>query len=139
MMFLNRPSSAARTAVLYITIGVLTDVWSGIWYWYLTRHPPTNDVTWFWCYGFLLSGLALAIIGLAIGQIGRSARHAELPPQELVVPSARTDQQAASQPATVATPVNAAGQLLTTNGQSPAPATGAQVPVAIPADPAKIK
>jgi hypothetical protein len=35
---LSRPSNAARTAVLFITVGALTDVWSGIWWMYLIRH-----------------------------------------------------------------------------------------------------
>jgi hypothetical protein len=82
MAILSKPSPAAQTSLIYITIGALTDVWSAIWYAYLRHNPPAADSTWYWCYGFFLSGLALLIIGLAVGRIGRSARHAELPPEE---------------------------------------------------------
>jgi hypothetical protein len=82
---MTRPSPAAYTSLIYITVGALTDVWSGIWYWYLTQHAgEVREFTWYWCYGFLLTGLVLFIIGLAVGQIGRSARHAELPPPEAI-------------------------------------------------------
>jgi hypothetical protein len=106
MAILSKPSSAARTALLYITVGALTDVWSSIWYAYLRRYPPANDTTWFWCYGCLLTGLTLFVIGLALGRIGRAARHAELPPEELTPAVANVDQQLAPR-APVITPVAA--------------------------------
>jgi hypothetical protein len=76
----QKTSGSARMAVVYITLGALIDVWSAIWYVYLTRHDPGRETPFFWCYGFLASGLVLLIIGLALGRIGRSARHADLPP-----------------------------------------------------------
>jgi hypothetical protein len=96
MAILSKPSSSARTAVIYITGGVLTTVWSGIWYAYLNRNPPGNEAVWYWCYGFILTGVALFLIGLAIGRIGRSARHAELPPEEVTASVVKTDQEAAA-------------------------------------------
>lgn len=105
MAILSKPSSAARTSIIYITIGALTDVWSAIWYAYLRSYPPPSDATWYWCYGFLLTGLVLLIIGLAIGRIGRSARHAELPPEEAVPAVARIEENAAAR-APVIAPVN---------------------------------
>jgi hypothetical protein len=108
MYLFNRPISAARTALIYITVGVLTDIWSGIWYFFLANHPPVEDFTWYWCYGFLLTGLALVIIGSAIGQIGRSARHAEPPPEVLVAPpTVRPPEEVVARPA-VAVPVHPA-------------------------------
>jgi hypothetical protein len=95
---MTRPSPAAFTSLIYITVGALMGVWSGIWYWYLTRHAEeVREFTWYWCYGFLLTGLVLFVIGLAVGQIGRSARHAELPPPEGI-------QAAAKNPELVAPP-----------------------------------
>ena len=38
MSIFNKPSSGASTSVIYITVGALTDVWSGIWFWYLHSH-----------------------------------------------------------------------------------------------------
>ena len=79
----GKASPAARTALLYITVGALMLVWTGIWYWWLTRHADAvPERTWYWCYGLLLTGLVLLVIGLALGRIGRAARHAELPPPE---------------------------------------------------------
>lgn len=73
-------TSAARAALLYITVGAVMIVWSGIYYYYLNDHPPTqSDTPWYWCTGFLLTGCTLLIIGLAVGWIGRSARQAEQP------------------------------------------------------------
>jgi hypothetical protein len=103
-------------------------VWTGIWYWYLTGHAPINEATWYWCYGFLLTGFALLIIGLAIGRIGRSARHAELPPEEVTRTEAQIDQNAAARAPMVA--ANPAAPAPSPNGQG-APAVS-QVAGTIP-------
>jgi hypothetical protein len=116
MAILSTPSVAARTALIYITAGTLTDVWSGIWYWYMRNHPPVAESTWYWCYGFLLTGLALLIIGLAVGRIGRAARHAELPPEEVTPAVAKAEQNAAARAPLIA-PVNPVAPLV-----APAPA-----------------
>jgi hypothetical protein len=105
MFLMNKPSFAARTAVIYVTLGSLIAVWSGIWYWYLSNNPPENVVMWYWCYGFLLTGLTLIVIGLTIGQIGRSARHAELPLQEATPTAAKGERDMAAR-APVAVPLN---------------------------------
>jgi hypothetical protein len=83
MIMLSKPSSAARTALIYITAGALIDVWTGIWLWWMSQHPPANESTYFWAYGFLLTGATLLVIGFGLGRIGRAARHAELPPEEV--------------------------------------------------------
>jgi hypothetical protein len=98
MPLLSKPSSSAYASLLYITVGALTGVWSGIWYWYMSNYPPTDAATWYWCYGFLLTGLVLVVIGLAIGPIGRAARHAELPPTEATPAEAAIQQEAAAHP-----------------------------------------
>lgn len=77
----TKTSGSALTAVVYITLGALMDVWSGLWYVYLHRHQPANDTPYFWCCGFFLTGLTFILIGLALGRIGRAARHAEAPPE----------------------------------------------------------
>jgi len=111
MAILSKPSASAHMAVIYVTVGALTDVWSGIWYAYLTNNPPERNSTWYWCYGFLLTGLALFVIGLAIGRIGRSARHAELPPEEATPAVEKVDKEAAQRAPLIApvNPVNAQG------------------------------
>jgi hypothetical protein len=102
MGILTAPSSAARTALIYITAGALTDVWSGIWFWYLRNNPPANSSTWYWCYGFLCTGLVLLLIGLGVGKIGRAARHAELPPPEVTGAVAKATQTAAARTPVIA-------------------------------------
>ena len=83
MPLLTNPSFAARTAVIYVTVGALIDVWSGIWYAYMLHAPPQEYSTWYYCYGFLLTGLTLLIIGLAIGRIGRSAAARQFDPDAI--------------------------------------------------------
>jgi hypothetical protein len=130
MPLLSQPSSAAKTSLLYITIGALTDIWSGVWYIYLRQNPPENPHLWYFAYGFLLTGLTLVIIGFGIGRIGRSARHAELPPEEVTGAVAQVDQDAAQRapmiaPINPALPINSAGPTLTNNGTVAAvPANG---------------
>jgi hypothetical protein len=94
MIMLQRPSFGAPVAIAYITLGALIGVWSGIWYFYLHNNPPQENTAYYFCTGFLLTGLVLIVIGLALGPIGRVARqaehHPELLPDEanLVVPPA---------------------------------------------------
>ena len=75
----TKASGSARLAVIYITVGTIMDVWSVLWYIWMARHSTQTDGPYFWCYGFFLTGLALIIIGLAVGRIGRAAQHAEAP------------------------------------------------------------
>ena len=91
----TKPSGPAYMAVIYITVGAILDVWTAVWYFYLghTNAPPGP---YYWCYGLFFTGLTLIVIGLALGRIGRAARHAELPPEAPTEPTA----QPASTPAT---------------------------------------
>src|SRR5437773_6406161 len=83
---------SARAALVYITAGALLMAWTGIWYAYLRNYPPQSQTTYYWCAGFLATGLILFLIGLAVGQIGRSARKADqgvvdVPPPPPAVPA----------------------------------------------------
>jgi hypothetical protein len=80
MWLFNQASTAARTSLVYITVGAMTVIWTGIWYVYLYNNPPETHTAYYWCSGFLVSGLTLVLIGLGLGRIGRSARGADLPP-----------------------------------------------------------
>jgi hypothetical protein len=89
MPFLSKPSGAARTSITYITVGALIDVWTIICWVYLNRHPEGHsDAAYYWVYGFFFTGIVLLVIGLALGRIGRAARHAELPPEAPNEPTA---------------------------------------------------
>jgi hypothetical protein len=98
MPLFTKPSGAARTAITYITVGALIDVWTVIYWIYLSRHPEGHaDAAYYWVYGFFFSGVVLLVIGLALGRIGKAARHADTLPEGSV--------DAAAAPANVAAPV----------------------------------
>lgn len=129
MPVLSKPSSAARTALVYITLGALTVIWTLVYYWWRKDHPPEGggDAYKYVSLGFLVTGLTLFVIGLAVGQIGRAARHAELPPPEVTGVEARVEQAAASRAPMIA-PVNPAAAAIAPNGQgviASAPLSGA--------------
>ena len=86
MLMNRRRMPGGRAAVIYVTVGALIAVWSGIWGVSLLNDPARGDSAWYWCYGFLLTGATLVLIGLAIGWLGRggrSRRHAAAPHEDL--------------------------------------------------------
>jgi hypothetical protein len=91
MQFLRPTSAPAKTALIYITVGVLTMVWTTVYYLYRANHATDSDpVPYYWIGGFMATGLALFVIGLATGQIGRASRPAEATPPAIVAPPAPT-------------------------------------------------
>ena len=112
MPMLNKLSGAFPTALIYITVGTLIDIWTIV---SLVFNAPQ---TYFWVVGFLMTGLALLVIGLLLGQFGRTDRTAELAvpeqvaaavPVPLVVPVSPVVQGlVASAPALNGTPVTEA-------------------------------
>jgi len=79
---LSKPSGAAPTSLFYITFGAIMTIWSGIWYFYLANHPPAHGFINYICFGFVITGIVLLLIGFALGPIARMSRTAELPPVE---------------------------------------------------------
>lgn len=88
MFFSSRTSPPAQTALIYITTGTLTLVWTGVWYVFLLNHRPSTESVYYWVGGFALTGLTLLLIGLTVGRIGQAARPAEsgVPPVTPVPP-----------------------------------------------------
>ena len=92
---LSKPSKAAHMAILYVTIGALLMVWSGVWYAWMMHttapdpNQPHNDGYLYLCYAIFFSGLTLFVIGFALGRIGRAGRTAEMPPESSGVPTAQ--------------------------------------------------
>jgi hypothetical protein len=112
---LSTPSFGPRTALTYVTVGSLVDVWTGVWYFAFrdADHPLSNSAS-FWLFGLFLSGLTLVVIGLFVGPIGRAARKVELPPAETTAAEARIQQTAAATPhPVVATPTRNAAPVTT--------------------------
>ena len=106
-------------------------IWSGIWYYYMRHNAEAaSDAKWYICTGLFLSGLAVLIIGILVGRIGKEGKNADVAAGTLTaaaaVPNKDNGQPQAQQPA-AQQPV----------AQQPAvqqPAV-AQAPVAAPAAP----
>ena len=100
MPLLSKPAFGPRTAIIYITIGSLIDVWTAVWYFDLCPQRPRHHQrdTWFWLAGLFLTGLTLIVIGILLGEIGRSARKAEMPPADAQDQEATIQETAAANP-----------------------------------------
>lgn len=98
MPILSKPAFGPRTAIIYITVGALIDVWTVVWYLAFARGEVMTRNTQFWLWGFFLSGLTLVIVGVLLGHIGRAARRAELPPPETTPVEAQIQTTAAAHP-----------------------------------------
>jgi hypothetical protein len=108
-------TTAGRAALTYITVGVLTVIWAGVWYVYLFNNPSAQSAS-YWCTGFLVTGLAMVVIGLVLGMISRSARHADLPPAGVPVAVVNL-QPNATAPAPVLAPLNVTSPVVAPDGQ----------------------
>jgi hypothetical protein len=116
MAILSRPSFGPRTALIYVTIGALLNVWVAVWFFTVVRPEggPQSHYTWFWLLGLFLTGLTLIILGTMLGHIGQAARRAELPPSEAIPAEARTQVAAAANPhppVPMSVPVTVPGQV----------------------------
>jgi hypothetical protein len=100
MPLLTKPAFGPRTAIIYITLGSLIDVWTGVWYFTFARddHGNIGRNTWFWLAGLFLTGITLIVIGILLGEIGRSARKAEMAPAEAQNQEATIQETAAANP-----------------------------------------
>jgi hypothetical protein len=129
MPLLSQPAFGPRTAIIYITIGALLDVWTAVWYFAFAgdQEGHISRNTWFWLAGLFLTGITLITIGILLGNIGRSARKAELPPEEAERDEATIQQTAAATPHPVVTGA-VPGQAV--------PMAGTTMPGAAPATPA---
>jgi hypothetical protein len=75
---LKQHSRSAALAIGYVTTGALAMIWAGIWlYWMLEHGVERGDSKYYVCLGLFLSGLAVFIIGLAVGRLGREAKQAD--------------------------------------------------------------
>jgi hypothetical protein len=95
MAILSKPSGAFPIALIYITVGTLMVVWTGVAFYF---YPPETNWGKFILYGCMITGFALLAIGLLLGQIGRASRNAELPPTEVTQAVSVSEQKAAENP-----------------------------------------
>ena len=98
MAILSKPAFGPAASLIYITSGTLLDVWTVVWYLAFGRGEPMTSTAWFWLAGLFMTGLVLVVIGVLLGQIGRAARKAELPPTEVVGAEAQIQNTAAAAP-----------------------------------------
>ncbi len=111
MALMSKTSSAARLSIIYITIGTLVMVWSSIYFIWLRNHnDPSLESRFYWCYGFLLSGLTVTVIGALLGPIGMAVRPAEVAvhgsgtPAPTSIPVVQAPMSSSAAPAAPATP-----------------------------------
>ncbi len=71
----------AKLAVSYITCGMLMIVWSLIWLLYLTV-PSNVSGSVYIASGIILSGIAVVLIGMSLGDIGKEANRDEAAVQD---------------------------------------------------------
>jgi hypothetical protein len=138
MPLLSKPSFAPPTALIYITLGALLDVWTVVWYFWFARDQQgyISHDTWFWLSGLFFTGLVLMLIGFYLGRIGRAARKAETPPPEVEPAEATIQQTAAGTPHPIVTGAGAAvpGQAVPMSGTT-VPGTPMPPPQAAPPAP----
>jgi hypothetical protein len=113
MPLMSKPSEEAKIAILFVTAGALTLVWSCVWMLFQHDHAP-ETLPWqqYVSYGCLGSGVVLLVIGLALGRIARAARLAEMPPEEITGAENQISQEAASR-APIVTPTGFGGATVT--------------------------
>ena len=127
MAILSNPAFGPRTAIGYITGGLLLVVWTVVYYFAFVRpEGAISNMTWFWLIGLAMTGVVLILLGAFLGPIGRMARQSELPPAEAIQAEAAIQQTAAAHPAPVVAGTAGAVAGQTVNGQ----VMPAQVPVA---------
>jgi hypothetical protein len=136
MWLFNQGSTAARTALIYITAGALVVIWTVVWYIYLHNNPPETNSVYYWCTGFLMTGLAFVLIGFGLGRIGRAARHADVPPEGVTL-AVMNPQPNAAAPAPVPVAANPTTAVVApggpalvplVNGSAPMPTTAGTLP-----------
>jgi RsiW-degrading membrane proteinase PrsW (M82 family) len=100
---------SGRGTRFYVTVGSLLLIWAGLWYYFFLM-PDPNPPAWqrFVCIGAILSGLALAGIGILFATIAKPAETVSVqgpikPVAEIAVPSPQTVQPAATQAVTAET------------------------------------
>lgn len=105
----------AKMAIRFITCGTLMVVWSIIWLLYLLL-PQDISGSIYIASGVILSGIAVVLIGMKVGEIGREANQDEdaqdLPPSPEIKSTRKTD------PSTVTTGTEEPSQIELDTGKT---------------------
>ena len=99
----------AKWALSYITCGTLMIVWSVIWLFYLTVDADISGAVYI-ATGIVLSGIAVVLIGLSLGNIGKEANRDENavtdPDVVQIPPTTQSKTTVKTDPSLAATPMN---------------------------------
>lgn len=95
MPILTQPAFGPKLSIGFITGGAVLDVWCLVWRFTIAEAGLTS-MQKFWFYGFLFTGATFIGVGLLLGNIGRAARKAELPPTTETVRAEENVQVAAA-------------------------------------------
>ncbi len=125
---LHQPSQGASLALFYITAGILTMIWTGVWYYFINAEGSNGKWQYYVCAGLFLSGTAVTIIGLLVGRIGKMGKKADSPPAGTKIVDPEVAHPAPAAPV-VMTPVATAAPVAPVAPAAPAP----------PAAPARVK
>jgi hypothetical protein len=95
----------AKLAVSYITFGMLMIVWSVIWLVYLTVPSDVKGSVYI-ASGIILSGIAVVLIGMRLGDIGKEANRdeAEIQEAEASIPQTQPSKSAVKTDPSVTVP-----------------------------------
>ena len=74
----NNKNSGASTALVYVTLGALLAVWSGVWFLYENNLEHPSRGVFYICSGLLLTGISLLMIGFFVGSMSRKAHEVEI-------------------------------------------------------------
>lgn len=107
MSMMSQPAFGPKLSIGLILLGTLMDVWTLVWRFTLGGEELTPTGKFFF-YGTLLTGITFLLVGFFLGQIGRAARKAEIPPAEVTATEAAINQTAAAHPPAVVPAVGTA-------------------------------
>jgi hypothetical protein len=74
----SKPSAVAPAALIYITLGALLSVWSGVWFLYENNTANASRGVFYLCAGMLMTGIALLAIGFGLGKLAHKAQSVEI-------------------------------------------------------------
>ena len=65
-------------ALIYVTLGALLSVWSGVWFLYENNSPNASRGVYYVCSGLLMTGIALLVIGFVLGRMAHRVQNVEI-------------------------------------------------------------
>ncbi|QEL14054.1 hypothetical protein [Limnoglobus roseus] len=135
MALLSQPAFGPKLSIGLILLGTLMDVWALVWRFTLGGDELTPMSRFFFT-GILLTGVTLLLVGVFLGQIGRAARKAELPPADVTGAEVAINQTAAAHPPAVVSPAgtaarNVVGQNAVPVNSSPQQAVSSNRPIIV--------